>query len=123
DYVDMCEKKAASACKYPVGEARFVYVGSSIKAEATAAVAEPEPEVQIPITPYPVFPLDIMRDTSIFEGLVKPVCEQNSRYPEFMFLPAYTVLLNYLGGKVKVKDWGKDIILPSIFLCMVGRKG
>jgi Bifunctional DNA primase/polymerase, N-terminal len=120
DYVDMCEKKAASACKYPVGEAKFAYVGSSVRAEAAASAAAAEPEIQIPVTPYPVFPLDVMRGTSIYEGLVKPVCDANSRYPEFMFMPAITVLLNYLGGKVKIKDKN---ITPSIFLCMIGRKG
>ncbi len=119
DYVDMCEKKAASACKYPVGEARFAYVGSSVRAAETAA-ANAEPELQFEITPYPKFPEWVMHGTSIYEGLVKPVCDVNSRYPEFMFMPAYVTLLNYLHGKVSVK--GKNIV-PSLFLVMIGRKG
>jgi hypothetical protein len=61
-----------------------------------------------------------MNGTSIHEGLVKPVCDANSRYPEFMFMPAFVTLLNYLGGKVRIKDKN---ITPSIFLCMIGRKG
>jgi Bifunctional DNA primase/polymerase, N-terminal/AAA domain len=40
DYVDMCEKKAKSACNYPVGKATHAYVGSSQSAPAATAKVE-----------------------------------------------------------------------------------
>lgn len=119
DYVDMCEKKARSACKYSVGQATYAYVGSSVRADTAANSVSEEPPLEIPVTPYPVFPSWVMNGTSIYEGLVKPVCDVNSRYAEFMFMPAFTVLLNYLGGKVKVKDKNFS---PSMFLVMIGRQ-
>ena len=117
----MCEKKAAQAVKYPVGQARtgVIAVMGGGKAAAPAVVEEVE-YPKIPMVEYPVFPDWIMHGTSIYEGLVKPICEKNSRYPEFMFMPAYVTLLNYLDGKVHIKD--KDYPL-SIFLVMIGRKG
>jgi hypothetical protein len=61
-----------------------------------------------------------MNGTSVYEGLVKPFCDVNSRYPEFMFMPAVALFLNYIGTKVYVE--GKNVI-PSIFMVSVGRAG
>ena len=61
-----------------------------------------------------------MNGTSVYEGLVKPICDVNSRYAESMFMPAYTTMLNYLDRKVRIE--GKNHSL-SIFLVMIGRKG
>jgi hypothetical protein len=120
DYVNMCENKAKSACKYKVGFAATASVGGSANQCSTSDTV-PEIEFpEIPVIKYPVFPQWVMGGTSIYEGLVKPVCDVNSRYPEYMFLPAYVTLLNYLHGKVRVE--GKSHI-PSIFLLMIGRKG
>jgi hypothetical protein len=120
DYVNMCENKAKSACKYKVGFAATASVGGRVDQSATAGTA-PEIEFpEIPVIKYPVFPQWVMGGTSIYEGLVKPVCDVNSRYPEYMFLPAYVTLLNYLHGKVRVEDKSH---IPSIFLLMIGRKG
>jgi hypothetical protein len=69
---------------------------------------------------YPVFPRWVIGGTSIGEGLVKPLCAVNSRLPEFMFMPAVTLLLNYLGGKVHIET---NRIMPSFFLVMIGRSG
>jgi hypothetical protein len=74
----------------------------------------------IPVIPHPVFPRWVMTGTSLYEGLVKPVCAVNSRYPEFMFMPAVALVLNYLGGKVRIEY--KNLI-PSLYLVMVGKKG
>jgi hypothetical protein len=120
DYVEMCENKAKSACKYKVGFAATASVGGRVNQCSTSDTV-PEIEFpEIPVIKYPVFPKWVMGGTSIYEGLVKPVCDANSRYPEYMFLPAYVTLLNYLHGKVRVE--GKSHI-PSIFLLMIGRKG
>src|SRR6266404_3336529 len=69
---------------------------------------------------YPVFPRWVIDGTSIGEGLVKPVCAVNSRLPEFMFMPAVTLMLNYLGLKVTVED---RQIIPSFFLLAIGKNG
>ena len=82
--------------------------------------AEIEEAAPIVAVPYPVFPDWVMRGTSIYEGLVKPFCDLNSRYEAFMWLPAMTILLNYLGGKVRVEN--KNLI-PSIFMVSIGRRG
>ena len=69
---------------------------------------------------YPVFPDWVMHGTSIYEGFVKPVCDQNSRIPYFMFLPAAALMMNYLGTKVKVENRS---LIPSFFLVLIGEKG
>lgn len=131
DYVDMCENKAKSAMKYEVGKASAIaIIGGSQNAgnpftgvvpfTAAATVVEEIEYPEIPVVPYPVFPDWVMGGTSVYEGLVKPICDANSRYPEFMFLPAYVAMLNYLNGKVSIKDKSTPL---SIFLVMIGRKG
>jgi Bifunctional DNA primase/polymerase, N-terminal/Primase C terminal 1 (PriCT-1) len=79
----------------------------------------PQP-VAIKPVPYPVFPRWVIDGTSIGEGLVKPVCKINSRFPEFMFMPAMVLVLNYLALKVQIED--KQII-PSLYMISIGRKG
>jgi len=69
---------------------------------------------------YPIFPRWVMKGTSIYDGLVSPVCEKNSRYPEFMFMPAVAITLNYLATKVRIEY--KNLI-PTWFMVCVGRKG
>lgn len=75
---------------------------------------------------YPVFPDWVMKGTSIYDGLVKPVCEKNSRIPYFMFLPTAALMMNYLGNKVTVVDQntmqGRNHI-PSFFMVLIGEKG
>jgi hypothetical protein len=83
------------------------------------SVSETEP-LEIPRIPYPMFPRWAMEGTSIYEGFVKPICDANSRYPEFMFIPAMVIVLNYLALKVRVED--KQII-PSFYTINIGRKG
>lgn len=70
--------------------------------------------------PYPKFPHWIMEDTSIYKGLCKPFCDKNSRYAEFMFMPAMTLLLNYIGTRVRIE---MNDVKPSIFLVLIGRRG
>jgi hypothetical protein len=117
------ETIAGSVSRYKKGKDTTVILPSTTKA-ATASVLEPgdEPEeaIQIFKPPYPVFPEWVMYGTSIYEGLVKPFCDVNSRYPEFMFMPAVTVLLNYIGTKVHIE--GKELN-PSIFMVSIGRAG
>lgn len=89
-------------------------------AQTVTSVNDEYEPVNFVIPPYPKFPLWVLKGTSIYEGLIKPYCDVNSRYEEFMFIPAVTLMLNYLGGKVRIE--GKDII-PSIFTVLIGQKG
>src|SRR6266700_862377 len=113
---------AVSIARYPVKEeAQILVRGVPLEVAAAQKPDEPEPVV-IPKVPYPVFPHWVMNGTSIYEGFVKPVCDVNSRYPEFMWLPAMVVLMNYLGNKIKVA--GKMDKLPlSFFMISIGKRG
>src|SRR5665213_493109 len=88
--------------------------------QAVTSVDDEHEPVNFVIPPYPKFPLWVLKGTSIYEGLIKPYCDVNSRYEEFMFIPAVALMLNYLGGKVRIE--GKDVI-PSIFTVLIGQKG
>jgi len=68
---------------------------------------------------YPVFPSWIMKGCSIYDGYIKPLCDQNSRYPEMMFVPGMAILLNYLGTKLHV-GLGK---IDGAMVNIIGRKG
>jgi hypothetical protein len=114
DYVEMCENKARSACKYSVGQASPIPVIG----------VEPAAAVEIPVIAqgaYPKFPSWVMKGTSIYDGFIEPICAVNTRFPEFMFMPAITLMLNYLALKVTIKS--KPKLIPSIWMVSVGKKG
>lgn len=109
----------------PAGTGLVSRFGQCIRPQGSGPTPtySPQAPVEIPfIKPvaYPVFPRWIMKGTSLFEGLIGPVCEKNSRYPEFMFMPAVTLMLNYLALKVRIQD---KKIIPSLFMVSIGRKG
>ena len=83
-------------------------------------VVEAEEPPEIAAFPYPVFPAWCMRNTSIYEGMVKPWCDINSRYPEFMFMPAMAILLNFIGVRVRID---MNHFIPSLHMVLIGRKG
>ena len=116
------ETIAASVSRYAPGRPNILLVGGKVAGVeiSPASVMPVEDPTVILAPPYPKFPEWAMKGTSVYEGLVKPFCDVNSRYPEFMFMPAVTIMLNYLGTRVRVK--GKDII-PSIFMVSIGRAG
>lgn len=133
DYHEMCEKIAHSVCRYAIGVDDTVLIGgkpagSTRKTAYGVAPAQPlsplvEEEIERPelvLPPYPIFPKWVMVGTSIYDGLVKPFCEVNSRYEEYMFMPAMALLLNYVANKVRVEQ--KQLI-PSLFMVLIGRKG
>jgi hypothetical protein len=62
-----------------------------------------------------------MKGTSIYDGFIEPICAANTRFPEFMFMPAITLILNYLALKVTIKS--KPKLIPSIWMVAVGKKG
>ncbi|MGH2507244.1 MAG: bifunctional DNA primase/polymerase [Ktedonobacteraceae bacterium] len=70
--------------------------------------------------PRPVFPDWVMPNTSIYEGLVKPICEQNCRYPELVFMPALVTLMNYIGGRVYSEY---NTSSPTVYLGLISPFG
>ena len=117
---------AASIGRYPIKDDTILVRGVPIDVRAaqaqqgTSQGAEEAEPVEIVNVPYPKFPEWVMNETSIYEGFVKPVCEVNSRYPEFMWMPAMVILMNYLALKVNVN---KKRLIPSFFLINIGMKG
>jgi hypothetical protein len=116
---------AASIGRYPIKDDSFLVRGVPIDVRAQQALqpqpAEEAPELPVLAqVPYPVFPDWVMNETSIFEGFVKPVCEVNSRYPEFMWMSAMVILMNFLALKVNVIS---KRLIPSFFLINIGMKG
>lgn len=109
---------ANSISGYKVQESGAIVFGDTITNNGAPAPAVEGVTVK-PI-PYPAFPRWVMKGTSIGDGLVEPVCAVNSRYPEFMFMPAMVLLLNYVALKVRVD--GKQIV-PSFYMVSIGRKG
>lgn len=111
----------------PTTSSGILIGGVPVGAPQTAYGVEPAraqvSEIEIPnlvIPPYPKFPRWVMEDTSIYKGLVKPYCDVNTRYPEYMFVPAMTILLNYIARKVEVKG---RLLIPSIFTVLIGKRG
>jgi Bifunctional DNA primase/polymerase, N-terminal len=88
--------------------------------ELTAQCDEVAAEILAKMGPYPEFPLWAIKQTSLYEGFVKPYCDVNSRYESYMWLPAAIMLMNFLGTKIRIE--GKDISL-SIFAVLIGQKG
>jgi bifunctional DNA primase/polymerase-like protein len=105
-------KMSKSICSFPPGEDTPLVLNQ-----------KPEPKTLEPVKfrrrDYPKFPEWVLKDTSIYEGFVKPYCESNERIPYFMWAPAAAMVLNYVGNKVSVpyKSWK-----PSIYLALIGEK-
>lgn len=120
DYKEMCKKIAGSIGGYTPSTDIPVIFNSTIKVLANDEPDELEDQPEFIVPPYPKFPDWVMEGTSIYEGLVKPYCDVNSRYESFMFMPAMALMLNYLGTKIRIEY--KDII-PSLYMVLIGRKG
>lgn len=118
---------AASIARYAVKEESQILV-RGVPIDVAAAQQKPDESepVTIPKVPYPEPPGGwqwIMNGTSIYEGLVKPICDANpSRYPEFIWMPAMIILMNYLGGKVQISD-KLDKLPMSFFMIAIGKRG
>lgn len=134
DYKDMCKKIAHSIAKKPVGTSDVARFGSQLilppqPIQPLAQIPsdspipegdEPEDQPMFTVAGHPKFPLWIMKGTSIYNGLVKPYCDVNCRYEEFMWMPAFALLLNYVGTKVNI--YMKNVI-PSVFMVIIGKRG
>jgi hypothetical protein len=104
---------ANSISGYPIQES-----GSLVFNQPTPTEA-PEPAIIQPM-PYPVFPRWVIKNTSIGTGLVEPICAVNNSYPEFIFMPAVILMLNYLALKIQVQD---KKLIPSFYMVSIGWKG
>lgn len=125
DYKEMCRKIAHSIGKKPIRDESVLFRGElsgtnpDVKTQDVVA-EERVPAPQLPTIEYPAFPLFAIEGTSLYENFVKPICDVNSRIPYFMWFPAMTVMLNYLGTKVHVA--GKNL-MPTYFVILIGQKG
>lgn len=81
---------------------------------------EPPPEFEIEL--YPQFPHFVMERTSIYKNFVEPICSKNSRIDYFMWLPAMVMLLNYIGTKISINNFGEKF-RGSIYTILIGKKG
>jgi hypothetical protein len=109
---------ANSIGRYEVKKNPTVLLGGVPAGQPAAA------DVEIPViaqVPYPKFPSWVMKGTSVYDGFIEPICAVNTRFPEFMFMPAITLMLNYLALKVTIKS--KPKLIPSIWMVAVGKKG
>jgi bifunctional DNA primase/polymerase-like protein/primase-like protein len=111
---------ANSIGRYAVTTAAPVIMGGAPLGQPQAQIIEAVEPEKIKVMPYPIFPRWVMRGTSLYEGMIAPICEKNSRFPEFMFMPGAVMILNYLFGKVRIEY--KNTI-PSFYLINIGRKG
>jgi hypothetical protein len=131
DYKQMCRKIARSIGSKPTNSNSFAYVGSQQAilppvplTVATAPSGTPTEELEdapiYSLISHPKFPSWIMNGTSLYTGFAKPYCDVNSRYEEFMWMPAFALMLNYIGTKVNI--YMKNVI-PSLFMVLVGKRG
>jgi Bifunctional DNA primase/polymerase, N-terminal/Primase C terminal 1 (PriCT-1) len=125
---DEVETIARSSTRYPEGNAGPDVLfngkpgGVQVRPNEVVQLAQVEEEEPAVINslPYPVFPRWVLEGTSLNEGLVKPWCDKNSRYPEFMFMPAMAIYLNYIGLRVRVS---MNHFIPALHMVLIGRKG
>lgn len=100
-----------------------VLVGNKIAGSSVLSSSDGEAittSLNLKPVPHPRFPLWAIKGTSLYEGFAKPLSDANQRYPEFMWMPAITLMLNALGGRVRVQ--GKNFPL-SFFLLCIGKRG
>jgi hypothetical protein len=106
-----------SICNFPPGQQQGHSIALSQPQQPVNEEAEDAPQFEA--IEYPLFPRHVMFDTSIWEGFVKPYCENSSRIDYFMWMPTAVLMMNYLGTKVTVpfSSWK-----PSFYIVLIGKK-
>lgn len=112
---------ARSVCIYPPGRPNEIIL-TQTQARIEKKKEEPVPAPVFDFEPYPIFPHFVMEGTSTYEHFIKPLCEKNERIDYFMWLPAMTILLNYVTGKVNIPGLGEKF-KGSIYSVIIGQKG
>ena len=98
------KQMAHSICNFAPGQPTNLIMTQQAVAEATTVQPlPPELDTREEAT-RPVFPQWVMRGTALWNCLVEPAMESSSKYPEFIFMPAFQIFLNYLTGKVFLGD-------------------
>jgi hypothetical protein len=116
------ETIAGSIAKYPVTEAPKLMLGGKVVGEPAAPV-EPATGPQIDDTagcPRPVFPVHVMKGTSLYEQFAKPISDQNAKYAELLWMPAVQIMLNQMFDRVFVKDTPMH---PNMYLGIISPPG
>lgn len=125
---------AGSIARYEVKQAGVVLVGgvpagtnpvhknvqSAQVVQNNTSAPTPEERPKFAKVEYPRFPTEVMYGTSVYEYFVKPVTDVNSRVPEFMWLPAVQIMLNYLTLRVHIKDKN---FKGNLYSVIIGKKG
>ncbi len=101
---------AGSICNFPAGQSTELILSQQAAAEAATAQPLP-PEIDTnEEAARPVFPAWVMKGTALWTSLVEPAMESSSKYPEFIFMPAMQIFLNYLTSKVTIGEHHKPIL-------------
>ena len=98
---------ANSISKYQIGKDDSVIVAGRIAGSQhiSSGIEVKAPEIDATgVSIYPSFPRFTMKNTTLFEGLVDPAVKTSSKYAELIWLPAVQLALNYLFGRVRIKD-------------------
>jgi hypothetical protein len=95
---------AKSICNFPAGSSiDLIMTQSAAPASAVPVSGLPVIDTST-VAMRPVFPHWVMKDTILWDCLVGPAIETSSKYPEFIFIPALQLFLNYLSGKISIGD-------------------
>lgn len=119
-------RMAHSICNFPAGNPleNVIIVGGKVAGTTSPLIQVTEskiPELDLSgLLTYPKFPTFVMGGTTLYEGLIKEAVETSSKYPEMIFLPCIQLMLNYLFGKVRIKD--NDVCL-NMFLGLISPYG
>lgn len=119
---DRVRAMARSVGKYEPGQS-----GEILFTQPQQPIVQLQEEIELPTfenEPYPKFPSFVMDGTSIYENFVKPVCDHNSRIDYFMWIPAMTMLMNFIGPKIKLKAMvGSSPYNGGIYEVLIGKAG
>jgi hypothetical protein len=120
DYRDMCEKKIGSAWKYEVKESGKIEFPVQAPVPTQTATEDLSWLDLSEVAARPIFPDWILKGTSLYEGLAKPVSDVNSKVPELIWLPAVQLMLNYLHNKVSINGMRLNV---NMFLGLISSPG
>lgn len=105
---------ARSVSKYPVKIDQFAEQAAVRAKRDSEQAQETQPELEVDTSGAavrPVFPVWVMKGTSLYEGLAKTVSDVNSKYPELIWMPGVQIMLNHLQGRVGIEGLNLNLNL------------
>ena len=112
---------ANSIGRYEIKKPITVLLGAVPAGQPSVAPADDLSWLELSeVAPRPIFPWFVMKGTSLYEGLAKPVSEVNSKLPELIWLPATQLMLNSLHGRVSIKGMRSNV---NMFLGIISSPG